>query len=147
MARKPHADGGIVVGIDGSPSSIAALRWALDEAAKTGSTVKAVMAWEVPTNWGKKVPVYPGDDLGEKAAEALAGIVDAAAAGRPGVNVTQTVAKGHPARVLLDESEGADLLAVGQRGLGGFTGAMLGSVSQKCLHHATCPVLVVRAED
>ncbi|WP_197717009.1 universal stress protein [Glycomyces terrestris] len=135
-----------MVGVDGSPSSISALGWALDEAERTGAVVRAVTAWEVPTNWGKPVPVYPGDHLEAEAGERLARIVGEATAGRPTLQVTQAVVKGHPARVLLDQARRADLLVVGQRGLGGFSGTLVGSVSQKCLHHATCPVLVVPAE-
>lgn len=146
MAHETGAEGGIVVGVDGSPSSISALRWALDEAERTGVSVRAVIAWEVPTNWGKPVPVYPGDHLETEAADRLAQIVDEATAGRPSLQVTRTVVKGHPARVLLDQAQRADLLVVGQRGLGGFSGTLVGSVSQKCLHHATCPVLVVPSE-
>ena len=55
--------------------------------------------------------------------------------------------EGIPAQVLLDASDGADLLVVGSRGHGGFTGALLGSVSQHCVHHAHCPVVVIRAQE
>lgn len=147
MKRQQHSDGGIVVGIDGSPSSLAALRWALDQAERTGATLRAVHAWERPSAWGQPVPVYPGDHLERDADERLAQIIEAATADRRPVEVSRMVVKGDPASALLDESEGADLLVVGSRGHGGFAGALLGSVSQKCVHHATCPVVVVRAEE
>ena len=60
------------------------------------------------------------------------------------VKIRTTAAEGSPARVLLDASQGAELLVVGSRGHGGFTEALLGSVSQHCVHHATCPVVVIR---
>jgi nucleotide-binding universal stress UspA family protein len=62
----------------------------------------------------------------------------------PPVTVRATVAEGHPADVLVRAARGADLLVVGSRGHGGFAGSLLGSVSQYCVHHAACPVLVVR---
>jgi nucleotide-binding universal stress UspA family protein len=73
-------------------------------------------------------------------ADAVAGVSS------PGelVKIRSVVAEGHAAQVLLDASEGAELLVVGSRGRGGFTGALLGSTSQHCAQHATCPVVVVR---
>ena len=59
------------------------------------------------------------------------------------IPVTTLVAEGNPARALLDAAESADLLVVGSRGHGGFTGVLVGSVSQQCVHHATCPIVVV----
>lgn len=139
--------GGIVVGVDGSQSSAAALRWALDEAERTGAAVRAVTAWETPTNWGKPVPVYPGDHPEVDVEARLARIVGDSTAGRPSLRVTREVVEGHPAQVLIDRARGADLLVVGQRGFGGFAGTLTGSVSQKCVHHASCPVVVVPPEE
>ena len=60
------------------------------------------------------------------------------------VTIRTKAVQGHPARVLLDASAGAELLVIGSRGHGGFVEAMLGSVGQHCVHHATCPVVVIR---
>ena len=64
----------------------------------------------------------------------------------PDIVVHQLVQRGHPAAVLIEQAKGADLLVVGSHGRGGFIGALLGSVSQHSVHHATCPVVVVRSE-
>lgn len=138
--------GGIVVGVDGSPSSIRALEWALDQAELTGATVQTVYAWEPPSNWGAKVPVYPGSDMAEEAEAKLAEAVAEATTGRRPMEILQNVTKGHPAKVLLNAAEDAHLLVLGNRGHGGFAGALLGSVTQHCVQHATCPVVVVRVE-
>jgi nucleotide-binding universal stress UspA family protein len=63
----------------------------------------------------------------------------------PDVTINPVVIRGYPAEVLIDAAEGADLLVVGSRGRGGFASALLGSVSQNCAHHATCPLLIIRA--
>lgn len=146
MARREHENGRIVVGVDGSPSSIAALRWALGQAELTGAAVEAVNAWQPPTTWGDVIPVYPGDAPADTALEHLAAVVDEAANEHRTVETRRVVDRGHPAKVLLEHAEGASLLVLGNRGHGGFVGALLGSVSQHCIHHAACPVLIVRAE-
>jgi nucleotide-binding universal stress UspA family protein len=76
-------------------------------------------------------------------ADAIGSTLDPAS----GVRVRPSVVEGHSARVLLDASAGADLLVVGSRGHGGFTEALLGSVSQHCVQHASCPVVVIRSQD
>jgi nucleotide-binding universal stress UspA family protein len=138
----------IVVGVDGSPSSKAALTWAVQQAALTGSTVEAVIAWHYPAMYGGYgwVPISAADEVSfdeiatKTVAEAVSESVDPA---NP-VRVTTKVAEGNPARVLLDAAEGADLLVVGSRGHGGFAGALLGSVSQHCATHSPCPIVIVR---
>lgn len=144
MARQEHADGRIVVGVDGSPSSVSALRWALGQAELTGAAVEAVNAWEPPTVWGDVVPVYPGDDPAGTALDNLAAIIEEATSEHKSIVVTHEVDQGHPARVLLEHAKEASLLVLGNRGHGGFVGVLLGSVSQHCIHHATCPVVIVR---
>lgn len=131
----------IVVGVDGSASSVDALKWAVAQAALIGGTVQAVIAWEYPKMYGG-YPMTDGLDWRSNAQQT----VDTAlhALGEDGANISSTVIEGHPARVLLDASQGAELLVVGNRGHGGFTGMLLGSVSEHVIAHATCPVLVLR---
>ncbi|WP_371477471.1 universal stress protein [Kitasatospora sp. NBC_00315] len=136
----------IVVGMDGSPASENALRWAIAQARLTGGTVQAVTAWEYPAfyGWVGAVPVSDGFDPQELATRTLAETVAEVAGAEPPVKVSQAVIPGNPARVLLDAAEGAALLVVGSRGLGGFSGAVLGSVSRHLTEHAPCPVVVIR---
>jgi nucleotide-binding universal stress UspA family protein len=138
--------GRIVVGVDGSPSSVQALRWALDQAELTDASVEAVCAWEGRTRGGK-VPVYPDDEPAEEAAVRLSEAIGEVTTGRTPVEVSHRIAKGHPAAVLLEAAKEADMLVMGNRGLGGFTGALLGSVTQHCVQQAACPVVVIRAAE
>ena len=141
VTTQPSGEGErrIVVGVDGSVPSKAALAWAVKQARLTGATVEAVIAWELPATYGYPVPVPSDIDYGGLAAEVLAdAIAEVSSPGEP-VKVRSTVAEGSAARVLLDASAGADLLVVGSRGHGGFVEALLGSVGQHCVHHATCP--------
>lgn len=138
----PDATGRIIVGVDGSPSSEEALRWALRYARLTGHPVDAVISWNWPAAYGMVLGPYDEDFPGEAAeilAKSVQNVVGADDAGR----VSQLVIRGQPAEVLLDASDGADMLVVGCRGHGGFTGMLLGSVSQHVVAHATCPVMVL----
>ncbi len=143
-----HSDGEgkhrIVVGVDGSASSKAALAWAVKQAELTGATVKAVIAWEFPANFGYPVPVAPEPSFEALAREVVTLALADVPAAAGNVTVEAEVVEGNGAKVLLDASAGADLLVVGSRGHGGFVGALLGSVSQHCVAHATCPVVVIR---
>jgi nucleotide-binding universal stress UspA family protein len=132
----------IVVGVDGSACSKAALSWAVRQARLTGAAVEAVIAWEYPYTFGYLMPVVTDVDYEKLAAQQVADAV-AEAAGH-GVEIRSTVVEGNPAKVLLDASAGAELLVVGNRGHGGFVEALLGSVGQHCVHHAACPVVVIR---
>lgn len=139
----------IVIGVDGSPPSKAALRWAVRQADLTGAYVEAVSAWHFPVA-AYGIPFAPvgtmeDTDYGEIARELLTAAITETVDPGSTVKVSMTVAEGSPAQVLLDAAKGADLLVVGSRGHGGFTGALLGSVSQHCAYHATCPLVVVRA--
>jgi len=133
--------------VDGSPPSVNALRWAARQAELTGGTLDAIIAWEFPIAAGGMgwAPVSGIDstDYSELATKALRAAVDEVSP-PPGVTVHQIVVEGNPAQVLLDAAKDADLLVVGNRGHGGFADALIGSVSVRCLHHATCPVVVVR---
>jgi nucleotide-binding universal stress UspA family protein len=138
--------GTIVVGVDGSGGSVHALEFALREAQLRGADVKAVAAWHVPasaydTGW---VPVSINPREFELLTrKALDKSLAAASADASGVSVTPLVREGQAADVLVAEARGADLLVVGSRGRGGFKGLLLGSVSQQCSQHASCPVAIV----
>lgn len=134
----------IVVGVDGSVPSKAALAWAIRQARLTGATVEAVIAWEFPVAYGYPLPVAPGVDFGELATEVVALAIAEVSNPAEQVTIRPKAVEGNPARALLDASEKADLLVVGSRGHGGFVEALLGSVSQHCVHHSTCPVVVIR---
>jgi nucleotide-binding universal stress UspA family protein len=138
--------GTIVVGVDGSECSDDALRWAADEASRRQAAVEAVFAWTFPYD----VPVLGrlADDAKwrERADEKLERLLETEVGGRSDVEVTRRAEEGPAARALLDAARGADMLVVGARGRGGFAGLVLGSVSQQCVQHAGCPVVVVRHE-
>lgn len=133
----------IVVGIDGSKESIAALHWAVEEAARRDASVEVIHAWHF---------IYVGDPMGaaimasakdlEGAAEQVVAEALAAVASE-GVKVTGRTVEGAPARILIDASKDAELLVVGRRGRGGFLGLLLGSVAQQLAHHASCPLVLV----
>lgn len=147
-----HRESRIVVGVDGSPSSLTALRWAVRQAALTGGIVDAVIAWQYLVNYGAYgaygwAPVTVdegGIDFGEIAEKTLADAIAKTVDPNSAVVVRQRVVQGNPAQALLDMAKGAELLVVGSRGHGGFTGALLGSVGLHCVHHARCPVVVIR---
>jgi nucleotide-binding universal stress UspA family protein len=133
--------GRIVVGVDGSASSEEALRWAVRQSRLTGQPVDAVIAWDYPVNYGV-AEVHEFDWQGDSA-ELLQKTVTNVLTEDDARLVRQRVVHGHAAKVLLDASADADLVVVGSRGHGGFTGMLLGSVSQHVVAHATCPVVVV----
>lgn len=137
-----HTD--IVVGIDGSPSAKAALRWALGQARLTRARVHAVTAWEFPVYYGWGATVPHGDHAALAGKMLAQSVQEALGFDLPDVEVLESVVAGHPAQVLLDLSRQAGLLIVGSRGHGGFAGTLLGSVSQHCVQHSQCPVVVVR---
>jgi nucleotide-binding universal stress UspA family protein len=146
-AKKPPR---IVVGVDGSASSLAALRWAVHQAELTGGTVDAVVAWQMPatmTGFGfAPVAVADGSEMERTAERALDQAVTKVADPERGPAVRRLVVQGFPASVLLGASAGADLLVLGSRGHGGLSGALLGSVGQHCLRHARCPVVIIRGD-
>lgn len=142
MTELQRARPRITVGVDGSPHSLRALTWAVSQAQMTGSQLELVTAWEEPTAYGVGLSIMADVDLETIAQE----ILDKAAADidLPDDRVTKHLVYGPASRVLVDMSGDADLLVVGSRGHGGFTGLLLGSVSTHCVHHASCPVVVVR---
>ncbi len=140
----------IVVGVDGSAPSRAALRWAVRQAELTGSSVEVVTAWQIPAVLGgyswAPVAALETADFAELAAKTASAAIAAAVDPASAVQVSTTIRQGYPPEVLLHEAGHADLLVVGSRGHGGFAGALLGSVSQHCAHHSPCPIVIVRGE-
>ena len=144
MSSQGHDGGRIVVGVDGSVSSMAALRWAIRQAKQTGSSVDAVAAWRVPSGYGL-APIGDGAvDFEGDAKKILADALSEVGRAESDVVIRPSVVEGQAADVLVWTARGADLLVVGSRGHGEFTSALLGSVSHYCVHHASCPVLVIR---
>ncbi|WP_435226363.1 universal stress protein [Streptomyces sp. Tue6028] len=136
----------IVVGVDGSTSSHAALRWAVRYAGLVGGAVDAVGAWELSGMYNWSAPVVDTDFDEAEAREELAGDLRDALGADAAASVRALLVRGNAADVLLRAAEGAEVLVVGSRGRGGFTRALLGSVSQHVAQHATCPVVIVRPE-
>ncbi|MEU0397059.1 universal stress protein [Streptomyces sp. NPDC006208] len=134
----------VVVGLDGSPSSHAALRWAVRHASLIGADVVAVAAWDLPGAHGWSAPAVDTDFDEEAAEQSLVDEVHKVLGESGAAQVRKRLVRGNPVEVLLGESEGAEALVVGSRGLGGFRRTLLGSVSQQCALHATCPVVIVR---
>ena len=134
----------VVVGVDGSQEAQAALRWAAAEAQAHGATLTAVLAWSYLDQHhlsnGDFDPAY-GED------EARAALHQMVAAADLPIEPEEQVVCDLPSRALLEAAADADLLVVGARGLGGFRGLLLGSVSQRVLEEATCPVAVIHRDD
>jgi nucleotide-binding universal stress UspA family protein len=144
----PPAGGPVVVGIDGSPTSEAAVAVAFDEASWRGAELVAVHSWldhaadaDLPgrddADWAQ---LAQNAEEEEVLAERLAGWSEK----YPDVVVRRVLVRGRPAERLLEQAVDAQLIVVGSRGRGGFSGMLLGSTSQALIHHATCPLLVVR---
>ena len=141
--RTSAGSGGlIVVGVDGSAGSALALGYAVSEARLRRARLEVVLAWQIPATWdGSLVPVgFDPEAAGGKCLQEAVSAVPS-----DDITIRQQVVQGHPATVLLAAATGADLLVVGSRGHGGFVGSLLGSVSHRCVAHATCPVVVVPA--
>jgi nucleotide-binding universal stress UspA family protein len=130
------AASGIVVGFDGSEGSRRALEWAAEEAVRRATSVKVVRAWS-PGEFGtyEEMGVIAQTKLDEE----VAGVLGES----PPVKVTTVAQQGHAAHVLLRNADGADMLVVGSRGRGGFTGLLLGSVSMQAATHAGAATVVI----
>lgn len=138
----------IVAGVDGSPASLAALRWAVQQAEGTGGIVDAVIAWQIPTTltgygWSP-LTIAECSEFVETATKTVHEAVSDVTGPQGNPRAHTQVVEGNPAQVLMDASEGADLLVLGTRGHGWFTETLLGSVSQDFVHQAHCPVVVMR---
>jgi nucleotide-binding universal stress UspA family protein len=131
----------IVVGVDGSDESVKATKWAADQARATGGTLELLIVWARPMSYG--LPLVVGGYNPEHEAQA---VVEKTASGidLPADRLRTHVVNAAPALALVERSKSADLLVVGSRGHGGFAELLLGSVSDHCVHHASCTVVVVR---
>jgi nucleotide-binding universal stress UspA family protein len=140
----------IVVGVDGSDSSIAAARWAAHEARLRGARLRLVVVWHISAllyaaeAFPPPLTVNVEDEMQANAERALDRTVAALCDILDGIEVERWVRSGTPTHVLCEATQRADLLVVGSRGHGGFTGLLLGSVSHQCAVHARCPVVIVR---
>ena len=139
----------VIVGVDGSANSIAALKWAAHYAQSTDGIVHAVYVWSYPISSIAPAPlgspVAPAELMTSAASEALAGFITEADLPAD-VHVVHVVREGSTSKVLLDQAKDADILVVGARGHGGFTGLLLGSVANAVINHAPCPVAVIPAK-
>lgn len=144
---KPDWNSRMVVGVDGSASSYGALQWAVAEAGRRGITLDVVNAFDYHASvmpFGP-VPKIHRDDLAKASRVLLEDVVgralhEANAQTLPVELISSALGAAH---AVLEVADGADLVVVGSRGRGTFTGVLLGSVSQQCVHHARCPVVVV----
>lgn len=133
----------ITVGVDGSATSIEALRWAGDHARLIEGEIHAVLAWEIPFTIFV-VPLAVESDYAGEARTALEKAVAEVFGDQPDVPVILRVVEGRTAQVLMNEAAHADLLVIGSHGRGELPGMHLGSVASYCVHHAPCPVVVMR---
>jgi nucleotide-binding universal stress UspA family protein len=133
----------VVVGVDGSAESQAALDWGMQEAQLRNGEVIVVASWQIPyvSDAGGMAWDYASfeRDAQRILDDELRRVADS------GIPVTGRLVEGNAAAALLDSSRDANLLVVGSRGLGGFTGMLLGSVSSQLAHHAKCPLLIIRS--
>jgi nucleotide-binding universal stress UspA family protein len=150
VGQEPQAargDGRIVVGVDGSPNSDAALRWALDEGRRRGAVVDVVHAWRMPfvAPYPYVAPEFDSTAIEELARQTLDQAIGRA---KPTADdrVSKVISPSSAASLLLECGKGADLVVVGSRGLGAARAALLGSVSHQVTLHATCPVVVIPEE-
>jgi nucleotide-binding universal stress UspA family protein len=144
--EQPPADPRIVVGVDGSQSSLQALERAARYAELTGAALEVITTWALPVTYGWS-PQVPADwDPLTDVTKELDKIVAQLRQAHPDVTVHPRVVEGHAAPVLIEAARGAELLVVGSRGHGEFTGMLLGSVGAHCVSHAHCPVLIERGD-
>jgi nucleotide-binding universal stress UspA family protein len=150
-AAPPERTGRIVVGIDGSPASLAALRWALDEAVNRGEDVEVLACYQTPMSIeasGYDAAFMTEDELSAGARQVLAEAMaasrdDIARVEAAGHAVRARTLEGSPGPALALESKDATALVVGRRGHSGMSRLLLGSVSRHVVDHASCPVVVV----
>lgn len=149
MDQANQRDLRIVVGIDGSQSAKTALHWALTQAEFLDATVEAITAWQDPAmsgfSYGWSPMLFDGDSIATLTEKTLDETVAEVTSqdGWPHPEIVTRVVQGHPAQVLLEASSEAQMLVLGRRGHSTFAGILLGSVSQYCVQHAPCPVVIV----
>ena len=134
----------IVVGVDASTESEDALRWAARYAEMVSGSLDVVHAWELKNELAWLEPVPPPVNPTEIAREAMSAMLYRVLGPDWSSKGTMAIIEGHPAKVLVNRARGAALLVLGSRGLGGFDGLLIGSVSGTCAMHATCSVIIVR---
>lgn len=135
----------IVVGVDGSPASSAALHWAVEEATVSGREVRAVAAWSYTPALGPGGVVMPVDDMAAGYRHTLEEVVGKATGAHPAAPVHPELVEGEPVDVLLEAAKGASMLVLGSHGHGRLMTVLLGSVSARCLRRAGCPVVIIPA--
>lgn len=143
----PPSEGPVVVGVDGSVAGVPALRYAFDAASRLGAPLVAVHTWSdvaIDAPRGEPVWTIDWDQLQQEEQRVLAERLAGWQEEYPDVKVHRVVAKDRPVRALLEAAEAAQLVVVGSRGRGGFTGMLLGSTSHALAHHCPCPLVVVR---
>jgi len=138
----------IVVGVDGSESSITALRWSLGEARLRGSEVEVIHTWSLtpmvdPMGLASYVPV---EEIANAAKSLVEDVMKRVEEFVGKTKVSTKITRGPAAATLLEAAKDAELLVVGRRGHGGFMGLLLGSVAEQAAHHAPCPVVIVSDE-
>jgi nucleotide-binding universal stress UspA family protein len=141
----PSRSDRILVGVDGSASSVDALRHAARIAAALDAPLEVMTAWNYPA-WAGYAPTADWSPA-EDAEAVLSAAVHEAFDGAPPPDLTTKVVQGAAARTLIEQSRDSGMLVLGSRGHGGFVGMLLGSVSAACAEHAHCPVLIVHSED
>lgn len=137
MATQP-----VVVGVDGSENSKEALKWAVEFGRRYDTVVEATAVWQIPVAYGYRAAyLEPGEEVAERTRQILAETVRETVGEEAGV--VENVLRGIPAETLVELSESAQLLVLGTRGHGAFSGMLLGSVSQHCVTHSKCPFVVI----
>jgi nucleotide-binding universal stress UspA family protein len=134
----------IVVGVDGSDTSVSALTWACQLGTAVGASVEVLTSWQWPMGMGPTLAFPTNYDPAGDARTMLNGIVQGLADRYPSVSLRSRIVEGHAAEVLVEASRHTDLLVVGSRGHGAFSGMLLGSVSQHCASHSLAPVVIYR---
>lgn len=145
LAAAEAGNGRIVVGVDGSEPSKQALRWAAFIASTTGASIDAIASWRLNAfASGPALIERPAEwDRTKEISAMLSATLTDVFADSPPARLNSVVQEGVAAKVLVEASEGARMLIIGNRGHGGFVGLLLGSVSTVCAAHATCPVMVI----
>jgi nucleotide-binding universal stress UspA family protein len=141
----------ILVGVDGSAQGREALACAAKEAALHGARLRIICAWTIPSavyasGFAPATEESPLDSFGRNAEAIVRDAVAEARQLQPSVPCEGEAVQGQAANALLKHAADASLIVVGNRGRGGFASLLLGSTSQQVVHHAPCPVLVVRGE-